>query len=511
MNKLRVLYVEDSPRDAELVLLFLKNEGLDIAAKVVGQHDEVVNALKASEWDLVLSDCHLPLLTVEEVLRKVRHYDSNLPFIAVSGAIGEEEAVSLLKNGAQDFVSKNNLSRLAPAIRRELHEAESRCARKRAEKALKKSEERFKLAMRGANDGLWDWSLGSAVVYYSPRWMKMLGYGEQELPATMKTFEQLLHPADKEQVFKKVGRWIKKPVDRYEMEYRMRMSNGEYASVLSRGFVYAEEGVASRIIGTHVDITERKRTELALLQSKKQLRELGLHIQKVREEEKAYIAQEVHDELGATLTALNVDIHWLEHKLSDSQEEMKKKISDMSGLVATAAEACSRIVTELRPSVLNDLGLLAALEWQAKEFSQRCDIPCQVSTNLDEITMENDRAIAVFRICQEALTNIARHASATRIEVIVLQQGNTLLLQIADDGVGLPAAEPVQQNSDYIEGFAERRAEVRKASAFAPGSYGIRGMGERALFLGGKLHLESEPGEGTRVVLRVPIVLTQGE
>ena len=224
-----------------------------------------------------------------------------------------------------------------------------------------------------------------------------------------------------------------------------------------------------------------------LRQSEQKLRELSAYLQQVREEEKAHIAQEVHDELGATLTALNMDIHWLTNRLPDAPPLVLEKIADMAGLVSTAAQASNRIVTNLRPSVLDDLGLIAAIEWQAEDFAKRYGIACPVSTNIEYLNLSTDRSTAVFRIFQESLTNIAKHANARQVDVMLMRRGEDFFLQIADDGVGLR------------DGKAERK-----------NSHGVKGMMERARYLGGELHLESEKGAGVRVAMRMPIT-TPGE
>jgi len=242
-----------------------------------------------------------------------------------------------------------------------------------------------------------------------------------------------------------------------------------------------EQKVKSRTI-------DLEKTNAELRTSKEHLKGLSAYLQQVREEEKAHIAQEVHDELGATLTALNMDIHWLRNRVSKEDPMLREKITSMAGLVSVAAEASNRIVTSLRPSILDDLGLLAAIEWQADEFAKRYGIVCSVTSNIEYLGLSKQRSIAVFRIFQEALTNIAKHAHARRTEVMLMRQDEKFFLQVADDGVGLP------------DGKAERE-----------NSHGVKGMKERAGFLEGELHIESGPGEGVRIEMWIPLGATEGE
>lgn len=493
---LYVLMVEDSPMDAELVKISLKKVGIECDMTVIDDIESLVDQLQHNDHDIVLSDCMIPGVSVEQVLSIVRKHDEDLPFIAVSGEINEEDAVSLLKSGAQDFVNKNNLSRLAPAIERELHEAAIRRGKRAAEISLSRSEERFQLAMQGTNDGLWDWDLVNDSMYYSPKWLEMLGLKASDVKATADTAREHLHPDDLERIDNEVDQFIKSNETRYETEFRLRHSSGYYINILFRALAVRRNGIAERIVGTSVNISDMKRKEEELKESRQQLRALASHLLNVREEEKANIAREIHDELGASLTALNMDIRWLDKKIPESEQKAKEKIDSMGELVSRSVDQCGRIVSELRPTLIDDLGLMAAIDWQANEFSKRYDIPCQISSNVEDLKLNEKQSIAAFRIMQEALTNIARHAEAKSVEVIVLTKKDRFYLQIADDGAGMLTNKD-SGNNDWMWNKAN--------SASVKESFGIRGMRERALSIGGTLNLESEPGLGTRVILSVPL------
>lgn len=231
-----------------------------------------------------------------------------------------------------------------------------------------------------------------------------------------------------------------------------------------------------------------EKSNAALRVSKEHLKSLSAHLQQIREEEKAHIAQEVHDELGATLTALNMDIYWLRHRVSKEDVLLCEKIDSMAELVSTAAGASSRIVTSLRPSILDDLGLLAAIEWQTDDFAKRYGVVCSVTSNIAHLNLSKQRATAVFRILQEALTNIAKHAEAQHVEVMLMRQGDRFFLQVSDDGIGLS------------NGNAERIH-----------SHGLKGMKERANYLGGELNIETGADEGVRIEMWMPLSAKEGE
>jgi len=231
------------------------------------------------------------------------------------------------------------------------------------------------------------------------------------------------------------------------------------------------------------EITERIRAEEELKQSQEQLRDLASHLQLIREEERSRIAREIHDELGQALTALKMDVHWLGLRLPTNQQLLIDKIKSMSGLLDTTVQAVRRISSELRPGLLDDLGLTAAIEWQAHEFCSRAGLKCDIRSEPEDIILDQSLSIALFRIFQETLTNIARHAQATRIEVILQKNTATVEMEVRDNGKGVTAEQLA-----------------------APGSFGILGIKERVHFLGGELKISGIPHQGTTVHVSLPIL-----
>ena len=230
-----------------------------------------------------------------------------------------------------------------------------------------------------------------------------------------------------------------------------------------------------------VDITERKRTEEALLASREELRSLSARLQSLREEERTYLAREIHDELGQALTALNMDLSWLSNKLPKSQTPLLKKVESMSAVVAATMQTVKRLSSELRPGLLDDLGLVTAMQWQAEEFGKRTWLKMKMTFVPEEMTVERDLSTAIFRIFQELLTNIARHAKATRVEVSLKRKAGALELRVKDNGRG-----------------------IKKSEIANPHSLGLIGVRERALAFGGRVEIVGIPRKGTRVVVRLP-------
>jgi len=234
--------------------------------------------------------------------------------------------------------------------------------------------------------------------------------------------------------------------------------------------------------GLMLNITEAKTAELELQQSQAQLRELSTYLQTVREEEKTWIAREIHDELGGVLTALKMDTFWLAGKLPKDQQHLVSKIDTMSSLIDNAIRTTRRISTELRPTVLDDLGLVAAMEWQIGEFRSRMNIECEATLAQIDDVLPEPHSIALFRILQESLTNITRHAQATQVRISLNIVNDTINLSVSDNGKGI--------SEDRI---------------LNPTSHGIRGMFERARHLNGDIQINSSPGNGTTILARIPI------
>ncbi len=272
-------------------------------------------------------------------------------------------------------------------------------------------------------------------------------------------------------------------------ELCLRRKDGKPVYILENVLLIpGPRGARTIIEGTAVDITERKLAEDALRQSAQRyrvlaedLRRLSQHLQTVRDEERARIARELHDELGQALTALNLDLHWLRERLGAAPQGAHVRLASMSTLVNTTIQAVRRICGDLQPALLEELGLTAAIEWHARDFQARTGIRCTWALPRARLSLPANVATAVFRVCQESLTNVTRHARATRVRVALSSRAGTLTLRVHDNGVG-----------------------ITDASVAGASSHGLIGMRERAVRWGGQLDIRSRPGQGTTVTLRIP-------
>jgi PAS domain S-box-containing protein len=349
--------------------------------------------------------------------------------------------------------------------------------RKRAEARLRESEERLTLAFVGAQEGVWDWNLVSGDVVYSRRWKHMLGYEDDEIEPHVSAWERLLHPDDMPQA-QALNASVAAGAAAYEGEFRLRHKDGHFVQVLSRGYPVRREpgGPVVRIVGTHFDLTERRKAEAERART-----ELLSRLVFAQEDERRRIAREMHDQFGEQLTALSRNIGALKEAVADTPS-----IAPLVATLETIARQIDRdvdqLVWELRPTALDDLGLRAALVNYVQDWSRRVEIPAEFHTTglLDE-RLPPDAETTLYRVAQEALTNIAKHARATRVGVILERQADFVLLIVEDNGVGFDA----------------------DAEGHAGGGFGLLGMQERAALVGATVEIESTAGKGTTVFLRM--------
>ena len=349
-SPLRVLHLEDSELDHELEMAHLRRGGMQVETLRVDSEPAFRAALELP-WDVVLSDFNVPGFSGLAALDIVRTSGRPLPFILISGEIGEDVAVAAMRNGASDYLLKANLARLAPAVEHAIDAYEARLARERSDRQL--------------------------------------------------------------------------------------------------------------------------------AESRKRLSELAQHLQTSVDMERAAIAREIHDDVGGSLTALKFDIAWIARHSKDV--EVRQRAVAALEVVTQAIESSKRIMHNLHPAILEQ-GLVAALQWMATRFEKRMGIACSFRTSHETMQLPPGVPLVAYRTAQEALTNITKHASATRVVVDLSLAGGILSLEISDNGVGLSSAD-----------LAKAR------------SFGIRGLHERASTVGGWVDLSSRVGQGTTLILSVPL------
>ncbi|MCJ7553210.1 MAG: PAS domain-containing sensor histidine kinase, partial [Ignavibacteriaceae bacterium] len=272
----------------------------------------------------------------------------------------------------------------------------------------------------------------------------------------------------------------------YSSGWQHLKKDGSIIDVEIRSNALDHQGRKAKLVSA-LDVTWRKKSEEEIKKSREELRALTFHLQSIREEERAAISRELHDELGQLLTSIKMNLVMMGKELTvqfknSDTEYFEKEIGAMSELLDISVKRVRKIITELRPEVLLNLELYDAIDWQIKEFSGRSGIKCKLNYNCKKHNFDSDLNITIFRIIQEALTNVMRHSGADNVEVKISCENERVILSVADNGKGI-------KNLENIPGK----------------SFGILGIRERAILLGGNMDIKSYPGKGTELLVSIPL------
>jgi PAS domain S-box-containing protein len=355
--------------------------------------------------------------------------------------------------------------------------------RKLAEEALRQSERQLAQAQQMARVGSWRWDVASDRLAWSDVLCEIHGLEPPQPPMPFAEFLDHIHPADRARVSAVIGAARRAGIP-FEYEHRIRRADGAERALYSRGEVLrAADGEPLVISAITQDLSERQAIENELRSSREQLRQLSSHLQAAREEERARMSREIHDELGGTLTGLKMDVARLAKNADTvTPAELRERALNISALIDSTVQTVRRIASDLRPGILDDFGLAAAIEWQLQEFCTRAGLEYDYEANTDELNLDPASSTALFRLFQETLTNVARHAQATRVTAQLEITDHELLLEVRDNGRGISTGEIGNSKS-----------------------LGLLGMRERVQQLNGQLSITGAPGQGTTVLIRVPL------
>lgn len=523
-----ILIVDDTPANLGLVVDSLEARGIRVLVALDG--GEALERAAFSQPDLILLDVKMPGIDGFETCRRLKldERTRDIAVIFMTSLTGGEDRVEGFSAGAVDYVTKplrvdemlarvgvhlelramhkrlveRNRQLLAEvSVRKETEAAlsqarddlERRVAlrteelarantklqaqideRRRADARLQASEARFRAIVETSPVPLCITSMPDGQILYTNEPMRQLFGMEETTDANIADF--YVNPREREHLVQQLR--TEGSLSNTEVQFRRPDGTLFWAMATARVATYGESPAI--YVGLN-DITGRKQMEQELLESREQQRELSAYMEAIREEERKRIAMEIHDELGQLLTALKMDVSLLKMRL-EHDPEASKKADDMRGLVEGTIWMVRNVASHLRPAALN-FGIVSALEWLVQDFNRRNGITAELRIAGGEPVLSDTHATAVFRIVQASLTNVARHAHATRVDVILVSTAAKLELQVRDDGCGF-----------------DQQAASRGYS------YGLLGMNERARLIGGSLSIDSAPGAGTTVSIHIPLV-----
>jgi two-component system sensor histidine kinase UhpB len=476
---LRVLILEDNATDAELMAEELRRGGFDPDWQRV-ETEEGYLARLADGLSVILADYSLPQFDAPRALRLLLDRGLSIPFIVVSGAIGEEVAVAIMREGASDYILKDRMGRLASAVAAVLEKRRLRDEKQRAEEAQRQAERRYWEIFENAIEGIYQRTPEGEVLAANPALIRMLGYSfADEITGT---FEDLakLH-VDPERRAEYLSLLEASDVVRgFECQLRRKDGTAIWVSLSTRA-VRANDGKVVHYNSTIADVSELKATGAALEQSREELRELAARLLGARENESKRLGRELHDAFSQKLALLGIEVGLLRTKPANSQEEFNSRISTVSEKITELAKGLQQTSRSLHPSVLYDLGLSEALNLECAAFTRQSGIPAKFRSRNAPDSIPDYISLCLYRIAQESLWNIRKHAGASRVSVVLGADDGHVVLTVKDNGRGfLPTA-------------------VR-----GRGGLGLVSMEERVRLANGRLSIESQPETGTQIQARVP-------
>jgi signal transduction histidine kinase len=554
---LRILMLEDVATDAELVEYELRRAKIDFDARRVQTREEFEKGLASYVPALILADYSLPLFDGSAALALARRQCPRVPFIFVSGAIGEERAIEALRNGATDYVLKDRLSRLVPAVRRALQEVEERTRREQAEeslhsavRALGQQAQRLQilhdvdqaiLAAQSATEiasavvqrvrHVVPCRRASAILFDFDAYRGRIVAVDTDLPTGLASGSAIAledlgllgahWPDDAGQVEDLLALPQRNPLDDLLLADGIRSylriplkAGGQLIGMLDLGaetrgaFASDDERTARQIADSLAVAIQNARLYEEVCSSREQLQNLSRRLVDVQENERLHVARELHDEAAQGLTALMVKLTLLERDL-DCSPDVALRMADVKQLAGQVLEGLHDLAVNLRPVSLDKLGLVPALRQYIDHFRRQYGISAQMEViGLEGFRLAPEVEIALYRIVQESLTNVVRHAQATNVAVVLERRGPACGSAGASGDMARPpdAEDPVEPvtPSRILAIIEDNGIGFDLDVVTQRNRLGVFGMRERAEAVGGKLTVESAPGSGTTLYVEVP-------
>ncbi len=487
---IRILYVDDYPLDRALVRDALSSHQGAFELVEAASRREFDSILAAEKYDLVLSDFNILGFTGLQVLDAVQKHLPGTPVIIVTGTGSEEVAAQAIKRGAVDYVIKSpqHIRRLPHIILNALDQKRLREERLQAQRELQESEFRYRMVSELTSDYSYAYRVSPdgelEIEWVTGALEKITGFVQPELTASG-GWESLLHPEDIPIAINQLKALMQG--ESQTVEYRIRTKSGEIRWMSDQALAIWDENESrtTHIYGAVKDITERKEAEAKLRFRGEELRMLTARLAESEQIERRRLARELHDQVGQSLAVLGFNLKLIRDQMtkSDFDHELTAVESSIA-LVDDVIQNIHAVMDDLRPSVLDDHGLFSALSWYAERFAKRTEIKIRVQGKNLEPRLPANVENALFRIVQEALANVARHAKASQAIISLMENGGDIELIITDDGAGFEETFPQE--------IGQRRG------------WGLVNMRERAEAVGAVLSVETVVNLGTTIKVSVP-------
>ncbi len=462
----RILILEDSYPDANLMEIVLSDADIPYISQRVETRGEFIAAIQDFSPDLILADYHLPAFNGLDALTLAQQTCPDAPFIIVTGALGEERAVECIKNGATDFLLKDNMSRLPQAVLRALREGREKFKRKKAERERK----RLTDILEATTDFVGISDSKGQLVYINQMWRVMLGLGPEDSIEGLKLED--FHPPQSSKIL--LNEVLPKAAEKGMWSWETVMLNKQDEEIPVSQVLIAHKRLTGEVefFSTIVrDITDLKEAKDRAIRA----------IVKGEDQERKRIAREIHDSLGQTLTAASLNLDAIKQDLSGLNDRTNQLFQTAFQLINSAIRESREISHNLMPKVIEDFGLIPALENLLNKIQQVTEIELVFYHNVCTQRLDYDIELNLFRITQEAINNILKHAQASKVSIQLIEYEGELIYTIEDDGKGFEV-EATKKDSAGI---------------------GLMSIKNRVVSIGGKLSIESAPDKGTVIAIEV--------
>lgn len=482
---MRLLFVCAADDDVTRVQARLSESGREAHVARVNRMSALRTALDSEAWDAMLFRSPSRGLSALSALKLAQGPALDLPFIIIADDPDDPSVRQAMRAGANDCFANDSLERLSSGIEREVRHARHRVGHHTALKMLRESEACFRalalnlpgmvFRLQREPDGVLKFA------YVSEGCDALSGLGQQELLGAPRRFFEAIESADRDVLERAID---ESAATLGALNWEGRIRRCRQTRWINLRAV-PERGDSGAVVwqGIATDITRSKEAEIQWCRSCQQLSELWSYLEEAKEEERERIACDIQDEIGSMLAAIRIEMALLGAKLSTESPGLREKAQAIDEMITSAMDSAGRVGRELRPGILKEFGLPAAIECQAEDFSQRTGIGCRVRCEDDDIAIDEKVALALFRILQEALTNIDRHAHASRVVIDLRREGHEVVMEVRDDGRGI--------------------SEVDRDK---PGAFGLRGIQGRINSLDGEFSIGSVEKGGCRLALRVPAI-----